>query len=388
MSRGAVALLALGCLLVMFAAPASAQYGRTQGGFGGAALGAMGGSAAGTALVAAAGIANPLLSGALLATSTLGGSYLGAKIGSRAGNTLDQRVDKSTIWAMVGGVTGGLAGFAFGPSGTFIGKVLGASVGAALGAWAGHHFAGKADRDYNPRTFGALLGGVNGALIGGPVGAAVGVPLGYIGGDFLDRNVFSNRTYDVDRWRYGRRYDDEDGNWDFDNRHGYYPPGSGRGRSGVDREGFDRLGYNRDGYDREGYDRFGYDKDGLDRRGFDKKGFRKVERGQDHYDPGVYNDYWQTWGRLGGEYPKFGKDHFQFFPPPVQKVSWDRYAQRAPSAIPSADLITLKMEYKKAVDALQRLGAAGTQAARQEALERLRELEAQLQQKYREETGK
>ena len=397
----AIALL----VIVILLAPgqARAQFGRTQGGIGGAALGAMGSSAAGAALVAAAGFANPLLGGAIVSVSTLAGTLAGAKLGSKAGNTLDANVSKTKAWMAVGAVTGGLAGFIFGPGGGMVGKVLGASVGAALGAWAGNHFAGQANQDYNPRTYGALVGGVNGALIGGPVGAAVGVPLGYIAGNILDKDVFSNGTYNLPSWRYGKSYDDSattaggsDKLFDFQNRHGYYPNGSkGSSIGGFDRQGFDNTGYDKHGFDREGYDRFGYDKNGRDRLGFDSTGYAKNAPGvQAKYDPTVYNDFWQAWGQTGGPYPKFDKSHWDAFPDASKSAAYDRYtaasstassSTASTAAAPSSTLVSLKQDYMKAVETMQKTAATGSDADKAAALDALKAAEAALAAKCKEE---
>ena len=350
--------LLVAIVILLAPAPASAQFGRTEGGFGGAALGAMGGSAAGSALVAAAGIANPLLGGAMLATTTLAGTYAGAKLGSRAGNTLDQRVDKRVIWDAVGGVTGALAGFAFGPGAGMIGKVIGASVGAALGAWAGNHFAPKANTDLNPRTAGALIGGVNGALLGGPVGAAVGVPLGYIGGDLLDSQVFSNGTFNLGQGSAN-------------------PPAAQGAATGRDREGFDALGYDARGFDREGYDRFGYDKRGLDRNGYNRAGFGSATpKPSQTYDPKVYGDFWQAWRQTGGAKPEFEDEHWKLFP---------KATTASGAAAPSSTLVTLKQDYMKAVEDMQKAAGTGTDAEKAATLTRVKTCESALNAKAQEE---
>jgi len=384
--RVAIALLAV---IILFApAPARAQYGHTEGGFGGLALGAMGGSAAGSAIVAAAGIANPLLGGAVVATSALAGSYAGAKLGSKAGNTIDNLFTSQTVWTTVGAVTGGLAGFLLGPGGGMVGKVVGAGIGAALGAWAGHHFSSSANSDFNPRTVGALIGGVNGAAIAGPVGAAVGVPVGYIAGDFLNNHVFSNDAFDTSSWSSSNS-----------NYHQYIPPASSNTYSpdGYDREGYDRLGYDRQGYDREGYDRFGYDKNGRDRQGYNRNGFGTNAPGitpqpitpqpgasptpiTSTYDPGLYNAYWQQWGETGGPYPTFDSSHWADYPPATRQVAQDRYTQAAGAASPtSTDLVQLKQAYMQAVDNVQRLATSGaSDADKAAALQQLKTAEAAL----------
>ncbi|MBI4862055.1 MAG: hypothetical protein HY815_17635 [Candidatus Riflebacteria bacterium] len=406
-------LLALAVALFL-AGPTWAQFGHTQGGYGGAALGAIGGATAGSALIAAAGIANPLLSGTLLAASTLGAGYVGARMGSKVGNTFDSRIDPKTMWTFVGAVSGSLMGFMFGPAGGIVGKVLFTGLGAALGGIAGNYLAGNANKDYNARTIGALIGGVNGALIGGPVGAAVGVPLGYIAGDQLEKHVFSKDTLGFDRgWRYGGYYGDQDQYgligkggklWDFDKRHGYYPPdpyqqgqsGPYYDGSGFDRTGYDRLGYDKHGYDREGYDKFGYDKFGYDRDGYNRKGYKRdgsysAVKGQSTtYDPKTYNDYWQAWGQVGGDYPQLTQDHFKYFPDQVKSVAYDRYASNTGLSPASADsdLVALKQEYLKQVETVQGLSGKGVSAAEQDAaLKRLQELEAQLKSKVGQEVG-
>lgn len=392
-------LVALCLTLGLMPAPAVAQYGHTQGGYGGAALGAAGGASLGTALVAAAGLANPLLSGAVVATGALGGLLVGGKVGSQVGNSIDRKFSVPDTWAMVGAVSGSLLGFTLGPSGSLVGKVLGAGIGALAGAWAGDHFAGKANKDYNPRTIGALIGGINGALAAGPIGAAVGVPLGYIGGNLMEKYVFSDRSFKLPEWR----------GWDGNGRsgrgnyaHGYYPPDpnwkhgpGGFDAGGRDREGFDRNGYDHSGYDREGYDLAGFDRYGRDRQGHDKNGFRSATSGTPGtkplptYDPEIYDGYWGAWKTVGGDYPALGQDHFKFFPESERLSTTTRYqvAAEASGTQPvsvsggssDSDLVAVKQDYMKAIERVQALTKAGASTTEQQAaLADVKRLEDQL----------
>jgi len=396
---------------LMGAGPAMAQYGYTQGGYGGAAVGAMAGSAVGSALVAAAGISNPLLSGTLLATSTLGGGYMGARLGSFAGSALDRTVDSNTIWTTVGAVSGGLMGFIFGPSGSLLGKTIGTLIGSGLGSMAGSYLSTSTNRDYNPRTIGALIGGVNGALMAGPLGAAAGVPLGYIGGDLLDKYVFSSGSNDQwGSWDGGSSCFGE-GSWGRSDswqqgppwtqgarEGGLYPPEAGQksgsgyfSGSGYDRQGYDSVGYDREGYDREGYDKFGYNRQGVDRKGYDRKGFRPSSDAKttSTYDPDVYDGYWRSWKTIGGDYPVLGKEHFDYFSDDVKSTAYQRYVSAAPNATDSGaasstsrDLVTLKQNYRTAVEELQNLARSGaSSAAQEEVRNRVLDLEKQLRQR-------
>ena len=321
------------CVLLVCAGPAHARYGRTEGGYAGGMLGAVGGAAVGNALIAGAGIANPLLATGVVATTALGAGLGGARAGSWIGDRFDKRFTPKQIWTVVGAVTGGMLGVVLGPAGSVLGKVIGGGVGAAVGGFVARHFASKADRDFNPRTVGALMGAINGAMIGGPVGAAAGVAAGYVGGHLLDKYVLVEPSKRDGKWRDGDSGvgTDTDGDgvpdwypdWYTDK---YYNDGDYVG--GYDREGYDRMGYDRDGYDREGYDRFGYDDEGVDRQGYDKRGFkvREPDEGDDddddadttvgkadEYDPAIYNQYWRTYNWLGCPYPEFDDKHWDHF---------------------------------------------------------------------------
>src|SRR5687768_11056161 len=110
MKRGSIGAIVLCMIFAMLAAPASAQPRPRQGSdsartYGGAALGAFGGGALGSSLIAAAGIANPLLAGSLLATTTFAGTYSGAKLGALASNNVDGNTNKKAVWTAVGAVS-------------------------------------------------------------------------------------------------------------------------------------------------------------------------------------------------------------------------------------------------------------------------------------------
>ena len=391
-SKTTLGILIVGIALSLGPSALQAQYGRTYGGYGGGYLGALGGSAVGTALVGAAGISNPLLGGAIITTSALGTGLLGARVGSHVGNGVDDRFSEKQVWGTVGAVSGALMGFAFAPGGSLVARFLGAGVGALAGGLMGKYLSNKADDDFNPRTVGALAGGVNGALLGGPVGAAVGVPLGYIGGTFLDKNVFADPQ---DTWRLGQQ------------AHTYSPPrlfgDNGFDQRGLDREGYDRLGYDKAGYDREGYDRFGYDRDEIDRMGYNMQGLKKREprqksgtwgqghgRSQDEYDKQVYDGYWGMYRDLGGDYPRFDESHWAKFPDDLAPIAQESYETEAPdvvsitemsAALPSSQSLSqLKESHDAAIKRLQELSssASTTADALQEAHTALQDAERAL----------
>ena len=400
-------LLVLASALFLTATPVEAQYGRTEGGYAGTALGVMGGGALGAALAAAAGAGNPLLSGAIMATTALGGGYLGAKLGSGLGNEVDKQFTAKKVWSVVGGVTGGLLGFVLMPGGNMVAKMLGAAVGAAVGGWIADKLADKANADFNPRTVGALIGGINGALIGGPFGAAVGAPLGYIGGDLFDKYVF----VDPDT-RLADYYDQY-----FRNPRGSetsVPPMQRPtdldprvyDRMGYDREGFDWTGFNRRGLDREGYDRLGYNGNGVDRQGYDRKGFWVSMPSTGHttgttstagttvttrpgYDPNLYRDYWSAWNRLGGAYPQLGQEHWNGYPQQSQTYFRERYEQRYSRQVklevtaqfaPGTTLAEKRAAYQQAIEQFRTMIADNNtpQDVREAALAKLAMLQADL----------
>ncbi|MBI4871190.1 MAG: hypothetical protein HY814_06445 [Candidatus Riflebacteria bacterium] len=405
-SKVLTGVLVLACMLFAAAAPVSAQYGRTEGGYAGTALGLAGGSALGAAIASAAGIGNPLLGGAIMATSALGGGFLGAKLGSGVGNEIDHAFTANRIWSIVGGVTGGLLGFVMMPGGSVVSKALGAAIGAAVGGWIGDKLAGKANVDFNPRSVGAMIGGINGALLGGPFGAAVGVPLGYIGGDLFDKYVFvdpDTRLADYyDKWRQG----------------GSNPPTGPRtvpanldpnvyDREGFDREGYDWTGYNRHGYDREGYDRLGYNQYGIDRQGFDRRGFRLsvtatpgttgttstgVTTGTtvpSGYDPSIYRNWWSAWSQLGGRYPELGPEHWNAYPVDSRVAYQERYVQRYSRVVkldvqayfpPGTSLAEKRAAYREAIERVRTMAMDNStpMEVRQAALQKLSQLERDL----------
>lgn len=382
-------------------APAEAAYGRTEGGYGGAMLGALGGASIGTAIVGAAGIANPLLATGILATSTVGTGLLGARAGSWLGDKADAAFGAEKIWTVVGALTGGMLGIVVGPAGSLVGKIVGGAVGAALGGWIARKLAGKADADFNPRTVGALIGGINGALIGGPLGAAVGTTAGYVGGHLFDKYIFvkpstssGNTVPPRPDWRPGGSHpSDTDPAGGYD-RQGYDAQGYDRG--GFDRQGYDRDGYDKDGFDRAGFDHDGYDRDGIDRGGFDHDG-RKV-KDRKAYDPELYDQWWSAYAAQGGSYPVFGEGHWDAFPPALAKEMEERHGvlfrrRMAEVVRASADdldegLAAVRDQYREAVTALRDLAAKGASSdARRAALERVKTLEDQLEAKIKEGFG-
>lgn len=396
-----VGALVLVIALFATATPAAAQYGRTEGGYAGTALGLMGGSALGAALASAAGAGNPLLSGAIMATTALAGGYAGGRLGSGVGNEIDKRFEARRIWQVVGGVTGGLMGFVFMPGGNVVAKALGAAIGAAVGGWVADKIHDKANKDFNPRTMGALIGGVNGALLAGPFGAAVGIPLGYIGGDAFDKYVFvdpDTRLADWNTGDYWRPRGSETGS-------GVTTGGRVYDNSGFDREGFDRSGYSRAGYDREGYDRLGYNPQGIDRQGYDRRGFRVSAPASGStsgmastsgtaattggYDPNLYRDYWAAWSRNGGRYPQLDNSHWQFFPPQSQVKFRERYEQRYERQVrldvkayfpPGTSLAEKRAAYRDAIERFRKMATDNSTPAdvRAAALQKLAQLEQDL----------
>lgn len=391
---GALATLVV-FLATLFVTPPKleAAYGRTEGGYAGGMLGAVGGAALGTAIIGAAGIASPLIAGTLVVASSLGTGFVGARVGSRLGSKVDDEFDPKNVWMVVGGLTGALAGLALGPAGSIVGKVVGAGVGAVLGGVLGRWVANDADQDFNPRTVGGLIGGLNGLMIGGPIGAVAGTTLGYVGGKVLDKHIFWNEDDDDDRDR--RSDDDEDDDEDagpYDRYSDAYLDDDGDYIGGYDRGGFDRMGYDEDGYDREGFDRDGFDRDGVDRNGFDQDGFQVRESNQardpdkpESFDKDLYNAYWYWYAKHGGRYPDFVDSHWDFFPESAsrrQRIQHTAYYHaKIREALDSGDedIRDIRKDWTKAVKELQRLVERGaSQADREEALEEIHELEKKL----------
>ncbi len=320
------------CLICV--APGHASFGRTEGGYGGGMLGLLGGSTLGSAVVSAAGISNPALAGGIVATTAIGTGYLGSRAGSYIGREyVDERFPKEKVWGLVGAVTGGLVGMALGPGGTILGKMLGGLVGSLVGGWIGRKVASHADEDFNPRTVGALIGGINGAALGGGVGAAVGVTGGYLTGMALDRYIFVRPS---DREREARRC---------------------RHRSG--------RGDTRDG-------RCCY------------------------YDPDIYNQYWQAYTGYTGTYPQFDERHWDYMAPAYREDMRTRYAAlhrrrmmdvvrgRTDESGLSDDVKRLRDEYRRALDEVKRLSSSSADVSlKREALLRLRDIERRLNEAIR-----
>lgn len=398
----AVILVAIMSLSPVAVPRAEAAYGRTEGAYAGGMLGAVGGASLGSAIVAGAGIANPLLGGAIMATSAVGAGLAGVRVGSWAGDKVDKRFTPKQIWTVVGALTGGMLGVVLGPAGSIVGKVIGGALGAALGGFIANKMAAKADRDFNPRTVGALMGAINGAVMGGPVGAAAGIAAGYVGGHLLDKYIMVDASDRDGTWGSGRK--DSDGvatDEDGDGIPDWYPEGYGDDYvGGYDREGYDRMGFDRDGYDREGFDRFGYDEDGIDRKGYDKRGYKvgeeyvseKPEQGDSEcYDPDVYNQYWKSYSQLGGDYPDFDQSHWKYFPKKQRDDLEQRYQagqHRRMGLVMRSDirkdstLGDLRDEYQEAVrqfrEACKRKDA--TAEERRILMRRVTDLEKQLQE--------
>lgn len=402
-------------------AVARAEYGRTQGGYAGGMLGAMAGGAVGSALVAAAGIASPLVAGTLVVGASLASGFAGARVGSYAGKKwIDDEFKAKTVWTVVGGITGALIGTILGPGGTVAGKLLGAALGGVVGGMLGRWASDTAEEDFNPRTVGGLIGGLNGLLIGGPLGAVAGTTLGYLGGKVLDKHIFwdgdddeddggsssSDRPwfdeFDPDRYGddYKDKYYDEDGNY----------------IGGYDKQGFDRMGFDKDGFDREGFDRWGYDEDGIDRQGFDREGFKRREPGvrpsddedepedrddppasddddEDEFcfDPDIYNAWWYWYGRFGGKYPDFVDKHWDYFPKGQSRAQRIRYVAYYHGKIREAmrqggdDIQRLKREWEDAVDELKSLVEGGANHdLRERAMRKVTHVEKELRDAVRE----
>lgn len=392
-------------LLQLFApAPVQASYGRTEGGYAGGLVGATGGAALGSALVGAAGIANPLLAGTVVVASSLGTGAAGARLGSYVGDEwIDDKFSAKNVWTVVGGLTGALAGVVLGPAGSVAGKVLGAALGAAVGGIVGRYVSDTADKDFNPRTVGGLIGGINGLMLGGPLGAVAGVTLGYLGGKVLDKHIFWSDD-DKDSRR-SRSRDDED----FDPREAYgedyedrFYDEDGDYVGGYDRQGYDRMGFDDRGFDREGFDRKGYDRDGVDRNGYDEDGFlskperkyaRQARASADEYDPEIYNAFWSWYSHHGGTYPDFVDKHWDHFPEDASRQQRIRYVARFHRQIQDAlddgeeQISELKKEWKAAAENLRntvREQSDSSREAREEALRRLHDLEEQLREAVRE----
>lgn len=391
---GALATLVV-FLATLFVTPpkVEAAYGRTEGGYAGGMLGAVGGAALASAIIGAAGIASPLVAGTLVVASSLGTGFVGARVGSRVGSEIDSEFDPETVWTVVGGLTGALAGLALGPAGSLVGKFVGAGVGAVVGGLLGRWIADDADEDFNPRTVGGLIGGLNGLMIGGPIGAVAGTTLGYVGGKVLDKHIFWTED-DDDR---SSRDDDDDDDDDPYDRYGeeyadaYYDD-DGDYIGGYDQGGYDRMGFNEDGFDREGYDRNGFDEDGVDRNGYDEDGFQVRESSEgpnpdnpEYFDKDLYNAYWYWYAKHGGRYPDFVDSHWDHFPDSAsrrQRIQHTAYYHgKIREALASGDeeIRDLRRDWQKAVKRLQRLVERGaSRDDREEALEEVHDLEEEL----------